>query len=87
MTNWPAVIIGILAVGIFLWLLIPSRSDPGANRDAEFIDPHNSAQLGLLMGIYGGDIPDAAIMRYALDRFQREYGRARRRGILAWWWE
>ena len=63
---------------LFLWLLIPSSADT-RHRSQEsgdtFIDPDDSYQIGLLVGMTGGSIPDAATMRFALQRFQEIHGR------------
>ncbi len=70
--------IAILVVGVFLWLLIPNApmdKNRSNNSKNPFIDPDDSYQIGLLVGMTGGSIPDAATMRFALQRFQAIYGR------------
>lgn len=64
-----AIILGIAALGIFVWLLWP-----GASAD-EIIDPSDSRQIGVLIGMTGGDIADAAVARFALQRFEEIHGR------------
>ncbi|MEI7861690.1 MAG: hypothetical protein WCJ21_03635 [Planctomycetota bacterium] len=70
-------VFGITVLSFFVWLLIPSRTSSTlkASSDEEFIDPENSRQIGLLVGMTGGSIPDAAVMRFALQRFQQIHGR------------
>ena len=68
------IIIGAAALGFFIWLLIPSsRSKPEA--DAELLDPADSRQIGLLVGLAGSGIADAAVARFALERFEQIHGR------------
>jgi hypothetical protein len=69
-----AILIGVAALGFFIWLLIPSssaKSDDGG----ELIDPSDSRQIGLLIGLAGGGIADAAVARFALERFEQIHGR------------
>ncbi len=71
------VILAIGVIGVLVWLLIPTSST-GKNKDGStdpFIDPDDSYQIGLLIGMTGGSVPDAAVMRFALQRFQEIYGR------------
>ena len=78
MGNIIAIIIGIAVVAFFIWLMLPSpKSAPLATKssDNSFIDPDDSYQIGLLVGMSGGSIPDAALMRFALQRFEEKYGR------------
>ncbi|MDA0659053.1 MAG: hypothetical protein O2931_03850 [Planctomycetota bacterium] len=74
MENLLAIFCGILAMAFFVWLLIPSsnsKSDP----NGELIDPSDARQLGLLIGLSGGSIADAAVARFALERFEQVHGR------------
>ena len=66
------VLLGIGAVSFFVWLLIPDRTHP---RRSELIDPSDSRQLGMLIGMAGGSIGDAATARFALQRFEEIHGR------------
>jgi len=68
---------GIAVLSFFVWLLIPSQTSSTlkGSSNGEFIDPENSRQIGLLVGMTGGSIPDAALMRFALQRFQQLHGR------------
>jgi hypothetical protein len=78
MDNLIPIILGVAVVAFFIWLVVPSRNSPplmSKNADAPFIDPEDSYQIGLLVGMRGGTIPDAALMRFALQRFQEEHGR------------
>ena len=71
------IILAVGVLGVFVWLMIPTAT---TSRDSEgstepFIDPDDSYQIGLLVGMTGGSVPDAAVMRFALQRFQERYGR------------
>jgi hypothetical protein len=68
------IIIGGAALAVLIWLLIPS-SQSKSQADGELIDPSDSRQIGLLIGLYGGGIADAALARFALERFEQIYGR------------
>ncbi|MFM2081857.1 MAG: hypothetical protein RL380_548 [Verrucomicrobiota bacterium] len=68
----------VVAVAVFVWLMIPSAKDKSVlskSPNEPFIDPDDSYQIGLLVGMRGGTIPDAALMRFALQRFEEENGR------------
>jgi hypothetical protein len=70
-------LLAIGVVGVLVWLMIPTSST-GANKGGSadpFIDPDDSYQIGLLVGMMSGSVPDAAVMRFALQRFQEIYGR------------
>ena len=78
MENIIPIVIGIAAVAFFVWLVVPSRNSAplsSKNSNDPFIDPDDSYQIGLLVGMKGGTIPDAALMRFALQRFQEIHGR------------
>ena len=74
MKDLLAILIGIAALGFFVWLLIPS-SPTTSDTEGELIDPSDSRQLGLLAGLTGGGIADAATLRFALERFEQLHGR------------
>lgn len=69
------ILIGAAALGVFLWLLVPSSSSNPSAADGELIDPSDSHQIGLLIGLAGGGIADAAVARFALERFEQIHGR------------
>ena len=71
MTNLLQAIVPLSALAFFIWMLATSRRDNGS----EFINPDDARQIGTLVGLAGGSIPDAATLRFALDRFQKQYGR------------
>ena len=71
MTTFLQAIVPLAALAFFLWMLASSRKGGGG----EFIDPDDPRQIGTLVGLSGGSIPDAAAMRFALDRFQKQHGR------------
>lgn len=75
------IIIGVAAVAFFLWMLI----SPSGDNDKE-IDPNDPRVIGNLTGLMGGSVVDAAVLRFALQRFEAQYGRkatARDLGIVA----
>ena len=43
--------------------------------DIQLIDPNNMSHVGTIAGLMGGTIPDAAVMRFALKRFEETHGR------------
>jgi hypothetical protein len=76
MTMILQIIVGIAALGFFIWLCIPAGSYRiGDSHGGQLIDPNDSRQIAQLIGMTGGTIADAAIARYALQRFQSQYGR------------
>ena len=71
MTTLLQAIVPLSALAFFIWMLASSRRDSGS----EFINPDDSRQIGTLVGLAGGSIPDATTLRFALDRFQKQHGR------------
>ena len=71
MTTLLQAVVPLAALALFIWMLASSRTGSAS----EFIDPDDSRQIGTLVGLTGGSIPDAATMRFALDRFQKQHGR------------
>jgi hypothetical protein len=65
------IVVLILTIAFVIWLIIPSKN--AAPRDPKEIE--RDRLVGLLTGMVGGDIQDAAIARYALQRFEAEQGR------------
>jgi hypothetical protein len=77
MSTALSIIIAVLAVAFFVWFFIPTKSTapPSDASGTTLIDPDDSYQIGMLVGMTGGSIPDAAVMRYALDCFKQIHGR------------
>ena len=78
-----AILVGVPVLALFVWMLVTSKS--GGDKE-ELIDPSDSRQIGLLVGLMGGTIPDAAVVRFALQRFEEIHGRkatTRDAGIVA----
>ena len=71
MTTLLQAIVPLSALAFFLWMLATSRRDSGS----DFINPDDPRQIGTPVGLAGGSIPDAATLRFALDRFQKQLGR------------
>lgn len=70
------IIVGCCVLAFFFWVLIPNAKSGGRDKSGDpFIDPDDTRQIALLIGLKGGTIPDAAVMRFALQRFEQEHGR------------
>ena len=70
------VVVACTALVFFFWIMIPNSKQGSSGKAGDpFIDPDDTRQIALLVGLRGGSIPDAAVMRFALDRFQKQYGR------------
>jgi hypothetical protein len=67
----------LLLIGFVVWGNLPSKRLK-ASQDA---DPHAAAraerdyQLGVVTGMLGGDITEAATLRYAISRLEEQTGR------------
>ena len=75
-------IIGIcVALGLFIFVCwFFSGDSKRAKQTAqpsedEIIDSSDPQQIGLLIGMTGGSIPDGAVAQYALRRFEEIHGR------------
>ncbi len=71
-------IIGLAVLVFVVWMLTSggsSKSGPKVAGDSQLIDPNNMSHVGTLAGLMGGTIPDAAVMRFALKRFEETHGR------------
>lgn len=62
----------LVPLASLLYLAVPIQGDASGTT---LIDPDDSYQIGMLVGMTGGSIPDAAVMRYALDCFKQIHGR------------
>ncbi len=73
MDNIFAILVGVAAFGYFIWLLIPSSS-PKQDTVGELINPSDSPQIGLIIGLAGGGIADGRgfVHMNLLETFQRE---------------
>jgi hypothetical protein len=71
--DWWQILIGIVAVGLFIWIFfVPSRK---AFSTEDLEKAEEARLIGALVGLLGGDIAQAATARYALRRFEEQYGR------------
>jgi hypothetical protein len=70
-------IVFLLLLGFLFWLFIWPSSGASASRPpgGRIIDPDDSYQIALLVGMAGGSFADAVIVRYALERFKETHGR------------
>lgn len=69
------VIVGCCVLAFFFWFMIPNSKRSRSMSGDIFIDPDDTRQIALLVGLRGGSIPDAAVMRFALQRFEQQHGR------------
>jgi hypothetical protein len=71
-----ALLVGAVVLGIVIWLLVPTSSSSAEQDDGNrVIDPSDPRQIGLLIGMAGGTLADAATARFALERFEQIHGR------------
>jgi hypothetical protein len=76
MHNIYLALVGMAALGIFFWLLWGNSSTPPKSEGgSELIDPSDSRLFVLVWGVWGGPAADAAIARFALERFEKIHGR------------
>ena len=66
------IIVAIAAVAFFVWMLLGKTKGP---TEDIVIDPDDPRQIGLLIGMRGGNIADAVVVKFALERFEKEHGR------------
>jgi len=68
--------LGIGSCLILGWLMFSntSRSEPCVASQDDVIDPSNSYQIGFLVGMTGGSVTDASVVRYAVERFEQMHG-------------
>jgi hypothetical protein len=76
------ILLAIVVLVVFVWLFTPSSGNAAQNQAPDqdkLIDPSDSMQIGVLIGLTGGSITDAAVARYALERalaqFEQSNGR------------
>jgi hypothetical protein len=77
------IIVATAAVAIFVWMLLGSKNE--ISGDA-IIDPSDPRQIGLLMGMLGGNVVDAVIAIVVLRQFEQAHGRkatVRDMGVVA----
>ena len=70
------VILGFGSLALFCWMMFSQTSTPGVSVTSvhDVIDPNNSYQIGFLIGMTGGTVVDAAVVRFALQRFEQVHG-------------
>lgn len=72
------ILLGIVALAVFLWLMWPSGTTVSTKEggdDNRILDPSDPQQVSFLIGLTGGQITDAAVAVYALQRFEATHGR------------
>ncbi len=65
------ILIGVVCLVVFIWIFfVPSKKPWTASEIAKAEESH---MIGVLVGAMGGDITQAAVARYALERFEQQY--------------
>ena len=69
-------ILGLGACAFCAWLMLGHASTTGGTMTSQddVIDPNNLYQLGFLIGMTGGTVTDASVVRSALVRFEQTQG-------------
>lgn len=77
MTHIIGITVAVSLAALLIWLLTPTKKtlNTGLRSPGQSIDPSDSLQVGLLIGLTGGQITDAAVAQYALRRFEEIYKR------------
>jgi hypothetical protein len=69
--TWIAV---ALVIGAVVWGLLPQKSrphEPASPHPPPAQDPHLARQVGVVTGVMGGSVEDAAVTKYALSRLEK----------------
>ncbi|MES2439236.1 MAG: hypothetical protein V4584_09215 [Verrucomicrobiota bacterium] len=70
------VIVFVVILAFLFWIFIwPSSRSASRRHGGSIIDPEDSYQIALLVGMAGGTFADAVVVRYALQRFKEIHGR------------
>jgi len=69
------IIVALVVAGFLYWVLSAPNKKTSPTPDAPLINPDDSYQIGMLCGLSGLSVPDAAVMRFALENFQKKHGR------------
>jgi hypothetical protein len=72
MEHLMSYVIGIVAVGLFIWIFYGKRKPMTAQ---EALEAEQAQMIGLITGMIGGDITSAVMARYALQRFEAQHHR------------
>ncbi len=78
MPTWLGLIAFVTAIAVFLWLCAGCRSEgvtPSTSSPQGPIDAADPKLIGLLIGMSGGTISDAAQAQFALRHFEASTGR------------
>jgi hypothetical protein len=70
-------------VGILVLALLIATFYPRKNSKSKTSDELDAYQVGLMTGVMGGSIQDAAIAQFALNRFEAEHKRKATRRDMA----
>lgn len=76
MSPFLQILVGLCVCALFFWMITTSQNIPDGRivSHDDLIDPNNSYQVGYLVGLTGGTIMDANVVRQALDRFEQIHG-------------
>jgi hypothetical protein len=70
-------------VGILVLVLLIATFYPRKNQKSKVSDELDAYQVGLMTGVMGGSIEEAAIAQFALTRFEAQYKRKATRRDMA----
>jgi hypothetical protein len=73
MDQWMKALIGISSVGLFIWIFFVQSNKPMTAQES--LEAEQAQMIGLITGMLGGSISDAATARYALQRFEEQHKR------------
>jgi hypothetical protein len=69
-------IVVVACLMLFVWMMLTGpKLDAGRGKEDSAMERDRSKLIGVLTGMTGGSIEDAAVARYALQRFEDHYGR------------
>jgi nitrate reductase gamma subunit len=73
MDQWIKPLIGLGSIGLFIWIFFVKSNKPMTAQES--LEAEQAQVIGLITGMMGGSISDAATARYALQRFETQHKR------------
>jgi nitrate reductase gamma subunit len=73
MENLTTYLIGIGAVGLLIWIFFVKSNKPMTVQES--LEAEEARLIGMVTGMIGGSVADAAVARYALQRFEAQHKR------------
>jgi nitrate reductase gamma subunit len=73
MDQWIKPLIGIGSICLFIWIFFVKSNKPTTAQES--LETEQAQVIGLITGMMGGSISDAATARYALQRFETQHQR------------